>query len=409
MSTNTKPGPLSGLRVIELAHVMAGPACGRLLADLGADVIKLERPGGEDSRHMAPPWLGSDSAAYVMMNRNKRDICVDLKTDAGRRAFLDLARTADVVIENFRKGTMERLGIGYDTLDALNPALIYCEISGYGRTGPMADEGGFDLMAQALSGLMSFTGEGPGRPPVKVGAPVADIGAGMLATIGILAALHERKASGKGQRVDTSLYEAGLFQTLWQSAIYLASGEVPKAMGSAHPLDGPYQAFETSDGWIAVGAANQANWLRLVKVLGAEALADDPRYGDNPARMRHLDALVADLSGRFAARSSADWLAVLADGGVPAAPILAMDEVVTHPQALARDMFVKVSHPELGETVTLGLPVKLSRTPGKVEGTASPTLGQHAAEVLREAGWSDADIRAAFESGALQGATDHNG
>ena len=214
--TSAKPGPLSGLRVLELAHVMAGPACGRMLADLGADVIKLERPGGEDSRHMAPPWLGTDSAAYVMMNRNKRDICIDLKTPEGKRAFLDLAKSADVVIENFRKGTMERLGIGYDTVKALNPKIIYC------------------------------------------------------ATIGVLAALNERQRSGLGQRVDTSLYEAALFQTLWQSAIYLADGGVPQAMGSAHPLDGPYQAFETADRWIVIGAANQANWLRLVKVITAE-------------------------------------------------------------------------------------------------------------------------------------------
>ncbi|MEM6536909.1 MAG: CoA transferase [Pseudomonadota bacterium] len=401
-----KFGPLSGLRVIELAHVMAGPACGRMLADLGADVIKLERPGGEDSRHMAPPWLGADSAAYVMMNRNKRNVCVDLKTAEGKRAFLDLVKDADVVIENFRKGTMERLGIGYDTVSALNPKIIFCEISGYGRTGPMENDGGFDLMAQAMSGLMSFTGEGPGRPPVKVGAPVADIAAGMMATIGVLAALNERQHSGLGQRVDTSLYEAALFQTLWQSAIYLAGGGVPKAMGSAHPLDGPYQAFETADRWIVVGAANQANWLRLTKAMGADHLADDPRYKDNPARMTHLADLVSDLATIFRSRPSEDWLSILADGNVPAAPILSMEEVVNHPQALAREMFVDVTHPELGAVKTLGLPIKLSRTPGRVEGATSPKLGQHAAEVLREAGWSEADIQHAFEQGAFPAAGD---
>ncbi|MEM7458549.1 MAG: CoA transferase [Pseudomonadota bacterium] len=399
--TKLRSGPLSGLRVIELAHVMAGPACGRLLADLGADVIKLERPGGEDSRHMAPPWLGTDSAAYVMMNRNKRDVCIDLKTRAGKQAFLDLARTSDVVIENFRKGTMERLGIGYEALSTANPGLIYCEISGYGRTGPMASDGGFDLMAQAMSGLMSFTGEGPGRPPVKIGAPVADIGAGMLATVGVLAALREREQSGEGQKVDTSLYEAALFQTLWQSAIHLADGSVPEALGSAHPLDGPYQAFQTADRWIVVGAANQANWLRLTKAIDAEHLAEDARYADNPARMKHLADLVADLEPIFRSRSSADWLGTLEAGGVPAAPILSMDEVASHPQALAREMFVDIRHPELGEIRTLGLPIKLSRTPGKVEGTQSPRLGQHAAEVLREAGWSKEQIEAAFAEGAV--------
>lgn len=397
-------GPLSGLRVIELAHVMAGPACGRMLADLGADVIKLERPGGEDSRHMAPPWLGSDSAAFVMMNRNKRDMCIDLKTPAGKRAFLDLAATADVVIENFRKGTMERLGIGYDTLNARNPRLIYCEISGYGRTGPMADMGGFDLMAQAMSGLMSFTGEGPGRPPVKVGAPVADIGAGMMATIGVLAALHERQSSGLGQRVDTSLYEAALFQTLWQSAIYLAGGGVPEAMGSAHPLDGPYQAFKTADRWIVIGAANQANWLRLIEAIGADHLASDTRYATNPDRMRNLAELVADLEPIFKTRSADQWLAILQDGNVPAAPILSMDGVATHPQAIARDMFVDVTQPDLGAVRTLGLPIKLSRTPGRVAGAASPKLGEHAIEILREAGWTQEEIDQAFAEGAFPGA-----
>lgn len=396
-----KQGPLSGLKVIELAHVMAGPACGRMLSDLGADVIKLERPGGEDSRHMAPPYLGSDSAAYVMMNRGKRDICVDLKTPMGKRALLDLIKDADILIENFRKGTMDRLGLGFEELHALNPRLIFCEISGYGRTGPMADEGGFDLMAQAMSGLMSFTGEGPGRPPVKVGAPVGDIGAGLLATIGVLAAVEERHRSGLGQRVDTSLFEAALFQTLWQSAIYLASGDVAQAMGSAHPLDGPYQAFKTQDDWIVIGAANQANWLRLLRVMNAEVLADDPRFLENPDRMRNLAELVETLTPIFEQDSAQSWLHRLADGNVPAAPILSMDKVLSHPQALARDMVVDVTHPELGHTKTIGLPIKFSRTPGKVEGVTSPLLGEHAREVLRNAGWAESDIEQAFEEGAL--------
>ncbi|MEM7493787.1 MAG: CoA transferase [Pseudomonadota bacterium] len=401
-----KPGPLSGLKVIELAHVMAGPACGRLLSDLGADVIKLERPGGEDSRHMAPPYLGSDSAAYVMMNRGKRDICVDLKTETGKRILLDLVKDADILIENFRKGTMDRLGLGYERLSDLNPRLIYCEISGYGRSGPMADEGGFDLMAQAMAGLMSFTGESPDRPPVKVGAPVGDIGAGMLATIGVLAALQERQASGQGQRVDTSLFEAALFQTLWQSAIYLASGEIPQAMGSAHPLDGPYQAFETADDWIVIGAANQANWIRLIKVMDVERLGTDQRFIDNPARMTNLATLIHELTPVFKTDTAERWLKRLADGGVPAAPILSMDKVLSHPQTLARDMLVDVQHSELGRTKTLGLPIKFSRTPGQVSDVQTPRLGEHAREVLREAGWSDADIDRAFMDNAISSTSD---
>lgn len=400
-ATDERQGPLKGLKVIELAHVMAGPTCGRLLADLGADVIKVERPGGEDSRHMAPPWIGADSAAFVMMNRNKRNIAIDLKQPEGKRAFLDIARDCDVVIENFRKGTLERLGLGFDVLELLNPRLILCSISGYGRTGPLADDGGFDLMAQAMSGLMSFTGESAERPPVKVGAPVADIGAGMHATIGVLAALQERERSGRGQQVDTSLFEAGIFYTLWQSAIYLAGGGVPHPIGSAHPLDGPYQAFATSDGWIVVGAANQANWLRLVAALNLPELADDPRFADNPSRMANLAALVAILNKAFVSKTSEKWLDCLARHNVPAAPILAMDAVAHHPQARAREMFVPVDHHELGTQQTVGVPIKFSRTPGRVAGTRCSRLGEDAAEILREAGWSQAEITAAFASRAI--------
>ena len=256
-------------------------------------------------------------------------------------------------------------------------------------------------MAQAMSGLMSFTGEGPGRPPVKIGAPVGDIGAGLLATVGILAAVEERHRSGLGQRVDTSLFEAALFQTLWQSAIYLASGDVPEAMGSAHPLDGPYQAFKTRDDWIVIGAANQANWLRLLSVMEANSLADDPRFLENPDRMRNLGALVETLTPIFQSDTAQSWLQRLADGNVPAAPILSMDKVLDHPQTRARDMVVNVEHPELGMTKTLGLPIKFSRTPGQVEGVASPRLGAHAREVLRQAGWAERDIDRAFEDNAL--------
>jgi crotonobetainyl-CoA:carnitine CoA-transferase CaiB-like acyl-CoA transferase len=263
-------GPLDGLKVIELAHIMAGPCCGLMLADLGADVIKVEKaPAGDDSRRFLPPDIEGESAAFLMMNRNKRGIVVDLKTEAGKEVVRRLLTDADVVIENYRKGTMERLGLGYDSLSARNPGLIYCEISGFGRTGPYAERGGFDLIAQGMSGLMSITGEAPGRPPVKCGAPVTDITAGILAAMGVLAAYVERQRTGRGQRVDTSLFEAGIVHTFWQSAICLATGVAPGPMGSAHPLNAPYQAFETADGWITVGAANQANWLKLlVRISG---------------------------------------------------------------------------------------------------------------------------------------------
>ena len=287
-----KTGPLTGLKVIDLSHVMAGPTCAMLLADMGADVIKVEKiPGGDDARRMAPPTIAGESAAFLMMNRNKRGIALDLKTEAGRMVLSRLLQDADVLIENYRRGTMERMGFGYEALHASNPRLIYCSISGFGRTGPYADRGGFDLVAQGMSGLMSITGEGPGCPPVKLGAPVTDITAGILACVGILAALHSRASSGQGQMVDTSLFEAGIIHTYWQSAIAFATGQAPGPMGTGHPLNAPYQAFPAADGWITVGAANQGNWLRLLEALEAPELGYDPRFANNPERMRNLPAL----------------------------------------------------------------------------------------------------------------------
>ncbi len=297
---DASPGPLRGLKVIELAHIMAGPVCGLMLADMGAEVIKVEKvPGGDDSRRFLPPDVDGESAAFMMVNRNKRGIAVDLKHADGKAVVKRLLADADVVIENYRADTMDRLGLGYETLKASNPGLIYCEISGFGRTGPYRDRGGFDLIAQGMSGLMSITGEGPGRPPVKVGAPVTEITAGLLAALGVLAAYIHRRETGEGQRVDTSLFEAGIVHSYWQSAICLATGESPGPMGSAHPLTAPYQAFETADGWITLGAANQATWLQLLTVLDAPEVAADPRYADNAGRMANLPALVAALNRAF--------------------------------------------------------------------------------------------------------------
>ena len=286
MTVKQHQGPLAGMRVLDLSHVMAGPVCAMMLADMGADVIKIERiPIGDDSRQMLTPSIKGESAAFMMMNRNKRGLALDLKKPKGQEVLKRLAKTADALIENYRKGTMEKFGLGYEALKAINPGLIYCEISGFGRTGPMADQGGFDLVTQGMSGLMSITGEGPGRPPVKVGAPITDITAGLLACIGVNAAYAHKLKTGQGQRVDTSLFEAGIIQTYWQSAIAFATGVSPGPLGSAHPLSAPYQAFETADGWITIGAANQANWLKLTDALEADALRDDPRFATNASRM----------------------------------------------------------------------------------------------------------------------------
>ena len=379
-------GPLTGLRVIDLTHVMAGPVCAMMLADLGADVIKIEKgPHGDDSRKMAPPWIGAESAAFLMVNRNKRGIVLDLKSDAGRADFLALVDGADILIENFRAGALDKLGLGYDALRVRNPRLIYCAVSGFGRTGPFSDKGGYDLMAQAMSGLMSFTGEGAGRPPVKTGSPVADITAGLLATVGILAAVSMRTRTGRGQMVDTSLMEAASILTFWQSAMFFADGRIAGPMGSAHPLDAPYQAFETADGWITVGAANQANWLRLVQALETPELADDPRFADNPARMRHLDDLVAAVSPLFRTRTRADWISRLEAHQVPTAPVLNIAEALRHPQMTARRMVVPVEHSALGTVETLGCPIKFSdAATGPYRG--APMLGEHTAEVLAELG-----------------------
>ena len=396
-----RQGPLKGLKVIELAHIMAGPVCGLMLADMGADVIKVEKvPAGDDSRHFLPPDIAGESAAFMMVNRNKRGIAVDLKSESGKDVARRLLRGADVVIENFRRGTMERLGLGYETLSHENPGLIYCEISGFGRSGPYAGRGGFDLIAQGMSGLMSITGEGPGREPVKVGAPVTDITAGILGAMGVLAAYLHRLKTGEGQRVDTSLFEAGIVHSYWQSAICLATGESPGPMGSAHPLNAPYQAFQTADGWITVGAANQANWLKLLDVLEAPGIAEDPHFADNAKRMENLPALAEALGKVFPGRTTADWLQRLESAGVPAGPVLSIGEMHADAQTLARDMIVEAPHSRLGTVKTLGTPVKFSAAPAGVR-RGAPVLGEHTREVLGAYGYSDGEIDGLAKSRAV--------
>ncbi|NJO36756.1 MAG: CoA transferase [Rhizobiales bacterium] len=394
-------GPLTGMKVIDLTHVMAGPTCTLMLADMGADVVKVEKiPDGDDTRRSVPPKVGDEAAAFMMMNRNKRGIALDLKTEGGRSVLQRLLAGADAVVENYRPGTMAKLGFDYEDLRKKNPGLIYCALSGFGRSGPYGHRGGFDLVAQAMSGLMSITGEGPGRAPVKCGAPVTDITCGILAAMGILAAYAHRLQTGQGQMVDTSLLEAGIVQTYWQSAIALATGEAPGPMGSAHPLNAPYQAFECSDGWIVIGGSNQKNWLRTLEALGAETLADDPRFVDNAARMAHLQALEDTLAPYFKPHSSADLLARFEAVGVPAGPVYDVLQMQADPQVQAREMVTKVTHQRLGEVKTIGLPVKFSDTPGKVA-RGAPTYGQHSREVLKEAGFGDAELAALLAEGAV--------
>lgn len=392
-------GPLAGVKVLELAQIMAGPTCGMLLADLGADVIKVERiPGGDDTRRMDRPSVRGESAAFMAMNRNKRGIALNLKLPAAQEALKRMAARVDVVTENYRMGALDKLGLGYAALKAVNPALIYCSVSGYGRTGPRAGQGGFDLVAQGLSGLMSVTGE-PGGTPVKVGPPVCDINAGMLAALGVVSAYVHRLKTGEGQLVDTSLYEAGIQQTYWHSAIYFATGEAPGPSGSAHLLSAPYQAFRAADGWLTIGGANQANWERLARVLGAPEWIDDARFRTNGDRMKNLSVLSALMSERLRARPARDWIAALEAQGVPCGPIHSIADMVADPQTAAREMVIELEHARAGRTRTLGLPIKLSATPGGVKRPA-PMLGEHTREVLGEFGFSPAEIDALYGCGA---------
>jgi crotonobetainyl-CoA:carnitine CoA-transferase CaiB-like acyl-CoA transferase len=394
------PGPLTGIKVVELAQIMAGPTCGMLLADMGADVIKVEKlPGGDDTRSYSEPLIAGESAAFMMLNRNKRGIAVNLKTPGGLEVVKKLLADADVVTENYRKGTLEKLGLGYEVLQQLNPRLVYCAVSGYGRTGPYADKGGFDLIAQGVGGLMSITGE-PGGAPAKSGTPIADINAGILAALGIVSAIVAREKTGRGQMVETSLMEAAVQQTYWQAAIYFATGVNPGPSGSAHILTAPYQAFPTADGWINVGGANQSNWLRLVKVIGRPELADDPRFVTNGDRMRNLQALTPLIAERLKTRPSADWIREFDAAGVPVGPVNKIGEMLADPQVAAREMVVEVEHAKAGRVKALGFPVKFSETPASVT-RGAPLLGQHTDEVLTTLGYSKADIARLRGEGAV--------
>ena len=395
------PGPIHGVKVLELAQIMAGPTCGLMLADLGAEVIKIEKiPGGDDTRRFLPPDVNGEAAAFMMMNRNKRGMALDLKTKEGVEVFKRLVKQADVVVENFRKGTLEKLGVGYEELKKINPKIILCEISGYGRTGPYADKGGFDLIAQGMSGLMSITGESKGKPPMKVGAPVTDITAGILAATGVLAALVSRATTGVGQRVDTSLYEAGIVHTYWQSAIASATGVAPGPLGSAHPLTAPYQAFQTKDKWITVGASNQNTWLKLIDALEVKELQENEKFNSNANRMQNVTELTELLKKELAKKTSAEWLKLFDEKGLPCGPINTVTEMFEDPQTKERKMIVDVKNKKAGSFKAIGMPIKFSET--KVEDTKeSPTFGQHTKQILLDHGFKSEEIDSLMKQGVV--------
>ena len=393
-------GPLAGMRVLEVAHVMAGPFCGMQLADLGADVVKIEKyPDGDDIRRSVPPWQGGEPASFLAVNRNKRGASINLKDERGKALFLDLVEGAEVVLENMRPGAMAKLGLDYQRLKERNPGLIYAALSGFGQTGPYAHRRGFDLVAQAMSGLMSVTGT-PGGEPVKVGVPICDLNAGMFTALGILAATIHKQRTGEGQMVETSLLEAGIAYTVWESAIYWANGTVPVPFGSAHRISAPYQAYRTADSWLVVGAATQLNWEKMCRALAREDLLGDERFADNAGRIGRLDELNAELGPTFASHTTAEWLARLEHAGVPAGPIHDIAQVWADGHVRARDMLAEAEHPTAGIQPNIGVPLKLSATPASVR-FAAPLLGQHTAEVLAEIGLDGHEVARLHADGVV--------
>ena len=392
--------PLEEVKVLDCTQFMAGPYCSLLLADMGADVVKVERPGvGDETRHQAPTINGV-AAPFLMINRNKRSLVLDLKAPEGQETFRRLVPLFDVVVENFRPGTLEKLGLGYKDLKPLNPSLIYCSISGFGQTGPYRHRGGFDLVAQGMSGIMSVTGI-PDGPPVKVGVPITDLAAGMYAANGIMAAYIHRLKTGQGQLVDTSLLEAGVALTFWETGILWATGQSPGPMGSAHRISAPYQALRCQDKLITIGAANQVNWERLCRAIGREELVEDPRFLTDSLRRQHYQELAEELEATLSKRPAAHWLAQLEEAKVPSGPINTMAEVYADPQIQARDMVVELSHPTAGPIKSIGIPVKLSETPASIRRPA-PLLGQHSEEVLQENGFSAEEVRRLAEAGIIE-------
>ncbi|MFN8412463.1 MAG: CoA transferase [Anaerolineales bacterium] len=376
--------PLQGIRVLDLSRVLAGPYCTMVLGDLGADVIKVEPPEGDETRGWGPPFAGGESAYYLCVNRNKRDIVINLKTEEGKKVLRDLALQSDVLVENFRPGTLEKFGLDYETLHELNPKLIYCSITGFGQTGSMKDKPGYDFMIQALGGLMSITGEPEGEP-MKTGVAVVDLFAGQNAIIAILAALQARTLTGKGQHLDIALFDSQLGWLANVASNYLISGKLPKRHGNAHPNIVPYQSFQASDGWFAIAVGNDRQFARLSEMLGQPEWGMDARFSTNAARVENREALIPLLVSVFKSASVAEWLRKLDEAEIPCGPINNFEQVFSMQNVQEREMLVKMKHPTIGELPLVGSPLKMSDTPVQYR-LPPPLMGEHTDEVLRALG-----------------------
>ena len=386
------PSPLANVRILDLSRILAGPWCAQNLADLGADVIKVERPGkGDDTRGWGPPFVGtgaggSDAAYFQCANRGKKSVTIDIARAEGQALVRELAAQCDVLLENFKVGDLARYGLGYEHIRRINPRIVYCSITGFGQTGPYRDRAGYDFMIQAMGGLMSVTGERdelPGGGPQKVGVAIADLMTGMYSTVAILAALWERNASGEGQHIDMALLDTQVGWLANQNLNYLVSGEPPKRLGNAHPNVTPYDAFETRDGDVIIAIGNDGQYARFCQAAGLPGLVTDPRFRDNPARVEHRDALRAELAPAMLARTTAEWMALLEPLGVPCGPINRLDQVFADPQVVHRGLRIEVPHPVAGHLPLVANPIRFSRTPIRYE-VPPPLLGQHTDEVLRE-------------------------
>jgi formyl-CoA transferase/CoA:oxalate CoA-transferase len=392
--------PLEGIRVLELSRVLAGPYVTMVLGNFGAEVIKVEQPGvGDDTRAWGPPFVGGEAAYFLSVNCNKKSVTIDLKHPEGRQIIHRLAERSDIVVENFRPGTADKLDIGYQHLRAINPRLIYCSISGFGQTGPYRHRPGYDAIAQAMSGIMSVTGY-PDLPPARAGVAIADIGAGMWALVGILAALVVREKTGRGQWIDISLLDGQVAWLTYLAGNYSATGQVPERHGSAHPNIVPYQAFPTRDGFVMVTVGNNSLWCKFTSAIGMAELADDPRFRANSERVTHRELLCRIISERMQAKTSAEWIEILDAEGVPIGPINTVADVFDDPHIQAREMLVELQHPAAGAFKVVGVPVKFSETPAGLE-APSPLLGQHTEEVLAWLSYTREQVRRLQDEGVV--------